>query len=436
MSILSRIFNRNARKSNELYGASIYNQSRIIPSYRRPVTAATISEILKVPKVLSSITTLSRLCFPGFDYNIIALDENDDTQSENILQVSKKLKELDQKIGIFGRHAKVSMIDLLRRTMLDTLCYRQAIFEYVYEKDSDGWLVPKVQHLPAISFSQSAAGLIGNSRYAQDYLLPGIIYDVNTKQIRFFQKVSSYDEPKELDSEQILYIEDVAMPADTSMVASLVPVVMQWQELRKNLMLASHRIGVPNEIAQIELPSENGSVVNISDLINYAKDLVTNQSGETAKVSLPGMKLEYPNISMPLNPIDPDQYLKREIIEHFFARDILEVTTQAISASSAPGKLLLDQIVAGYREVNGKPWESFINNWLEINGFELKCEFLYWDITPKDQAAERKHMLDSLKAGSMLINEYRRLNGLREYTDEELERLFNERNRLKTASNI
>jgi hypothetical protein len=134
---------------------------------------------------------------------------------------------------------------------------------------------------------------------------------------------------------------------------------------------------------------------------------------------------------MPINPMDPDAYLKKEIIEHFFARDILEVTAQAISATASPAKMLLDQLVASYREVNGRPWEHFWNRWLELNGFDLQVSFDYWDITPEDKEADRKHQLMSLNAGSMLINDYRKMQGWPEYTPEELEALKTERASIK-----
>lgn len=437
MKILDKIFGRNKYKnaaeqgSNRLFGVPIVSMPRTYRYVNRNISAQVIADLAKVPKVLSAMVTLSRLCFPGFDLHVYPLDDGDDTQTEKIEVAKAKISKIDASLGRIGKRANSCTLDMIRATMRDTLCYRQSIFEVVWKID-DGWLVPRVQHLPPLSFSRMPTKIAGQERYIADKLLPGVVFDTSEARTEFWQTQTPSAQPIQLDSDTILYIEDIAVPDDTSFLGSLAPSIIQWQEMRKNLMLAVHRIGAPNEVAQIEMPAKDAPLaININDLVNYAKDLIMSQGSETAKVSMPGMHLEYPNISMPLNPLDPDQYLKKEIIEHFFARDILEVTSQAISATNAPVKALLDQLVSGYREVNGAPWEAFWNKFLEENGFDLRCQFQYWDITPKDIAAERAHMIMSLNAGTMLVNEYRRMNGWPEYDDAQMEQLKAERQAIK-----
>jgi hypothetical protein len=208
--------------------------------------------------------------------------------------------------------------------------------------------------------------------------------------------------------------------------------------MRKNLMIGMHRgMAAPNEVARIDIndiatAKEKGLAININDLITYANDLVVNQGTATAKVALPGLKLEYPAISLPVNPTDPDKYLLQEIIAHFFSRDILEVTAQAISATSAPGKAVLDMLIASYRETNGAPWEKWwYDTMLEPNGFgDLYLTFDWFDWTPQDQQANVDQATKQFMAGGLLINDYRKKLGDAPYSDEEIIQLIDERNKL------
>ncbi len=86
---------------------------------------------------------------------------------------------------------------------------------------------------------------------------------------------------------------------------------------------------------------------------------------------------------MPLDPWEADAYLKKEVIDFFFHRDVLEVTAQAISATNAPAKDLLDLHIASERSFGVKPFEGLWNDWLAWNGFDLVDEFSWWNWAPK-----------------------------------------------------
>jgi hypothetical protein len=169
----------------------------------------------------------------------------------------------------------------------------------------------------------------------------------------------------------------------------------------------------------------------MQDLIDHCDDLAENQSYENKKVALAGTRIEYPNISMPLNPWEADQYLKDEISDFFFKRNVIKRVQQSISSSDSSQKALLDTHIFSEREIWGKPYENLWNQWLEWNGFELYDEFEYWDWTPADQTAIVKREVMKLNAGMSLINDARKACGDREYTDEELAALALERQTIK-----
>jgi hypothetical protein len=134
-----------------------------------------------------------------------------------------------------------------------------------------------------------------------------------------------------------------------------------------------------------------------------------------------------------LNPWEADQYLKDEISDFFFKRNVIKRVEQAISVSGNADKAMLDIHISSERELWGKPYEGLWNQWLEWNGFELVDEFDYWDWSPADQDATVKREVMKLDAGMSLINDARTACGDREYTDVELAQLMVERQMLKAT---
>jgi hypothetical protein len=436
MSILSRFFPTKEAAAPTMAGAPMVRYNQPIGYIDRLISPEQIAADRSVPVVLSALVGLNRLCFGGFDHSLKPLDESDDTQGKNTEKALEQIRLQEKRIGRVGKARKVGTLGLVRAAALDGWSFRQALSEYATVQEGNWLNFRDIQHLPAQSFGQTpTASSMDN---LPDKILPGIIYDPKQDITRFYQTSGSMSSPgaKELDSERILYIEDSTVPDNISFVKALVPIIEQWKEVRRYGMTAERRVAVPNETAAIDAKDIVAMAAakvpfKVQDLIDYCKDLVENQSYSNQKVSLPGMKLQYPNISMPLNPWEADAYLKKEIIDFFFHRDILEVTAQAISATNAPAKDLLDLHVASERELWCKPYEGLWNEWLAWNGFDLVDEFSWWNWAPADQEKERSHQLMSLNAGAILINDYRKMNGWTEYDDEQMAQLKEERATIK-----
>jgi len=429
MQIIDRIFRRIAKEAEPsvLRGAPIVASARPIGYIDRQITAEVIASNFKVQKILSSVTILSKMALPGFDWNLSPIEEGDDTQGPRIKRALSQIKKVDKTLGRIGKRPNCCTLDFVRATMRETLGYRQAFFEWSDARDGT-WQRPDIQHLPAKNFNKAATKLFGQD-YIADTLLPGVVYDRKTKATRYFQG-SGFAETIELDPDHVLYVEDLAIPDDTSFMASLVPTINAWREVRTDALLAMRRIGVPNEVAQLDADAlakakEAGIIINPDDLLTYAKAMVEGQSIAQAKLSMIGMSLEYPEVKMPLNPWEADKYLKMEMIEAFFARDITEQLAAAVSSTSDPTKALLDQVVVGYQEVNGQPWEQFwYDTFLEPNGFgDLQLTFDWWSWTPKDQKEERNALVVDFRSHAITVNEYRRKRGYPPLSDEEIKAL-------------
>ena len=385
------------------------------------ITPERIAANRSIPVVLESLSGLSRLCFGGFDHVLKPIDPSDDKQGPNIEKALAQIRVQEKRIGRVGKARCMGTLGLIRAAALDGWSFRQSLAEYATVQEG-GWLnFVDVQHLPGQSFSNPST-LSGND-YLADKILPGVVFDRKQDATRFFQ-YSGSGMAKELESEGILYIEDVTVPDDISFLKVLMPVCEAWKEVRRYGMTAEKRVAVPNETERVDANDLVKMItakipVKVQDLIDHCDDLAENQSYANRKVALAGTRIEYPSISMPLNPWEADAYLKKEIIDFFFKRDILEVTAQAISATNAPAKELLDVHIASERELWGKPFETGIwNLWLEWNGFELVDEFSWWNWSPKDQQAEHTRNLENYRSHAMTIQTFCQLEGLPIPSDE------------------
>ena len=439
MSILEKLGFRQSSEATTkeaIAGAPITRFNQPYHYIQRPITPDLIAEDRCIPVVLSSLVGLSRLCFGALDFDLTPADPSDDTQGKRIAQALTHIRQTDKKIGRVGKMRRLGTVGLVRAAALDGWSFRQSVAEYARVQEG-GWLnFSEIQHLPGRSFG-SGPGITGNDMIL-DEVLPGIVYDSTQDATRFFQtKIGTgWGGAVELNPEQILYIEDVCVPSDTSFLKALIGTSIEpWKEIRRYGMTAERRIAVPNEVASIDAKDIAALIgqkvkVDMQELINYCEDMVKNQSHAERKVSLAGMKLSYPNISMPLDPWQADAYLKKEIIDFFFHREITEQLAQAISVSGAPALEVLDIHIASERELWGCPYEQlWTEQFLEPNGFgDLVLAFDWWNWTPKDIVKERSHQLMALNAGSILINDFRKMNGWPEYDEKQLAQLKEERN--------
>ena len=448
MKFLDQLFRRQKEAASPaMSGSPVVRFGRPLGWIDRSsaITPERIANNRSVPVVMESLSGLSRLCFSGFDHVLQPIDSSDDTQGPAIEKALAQIHNQEKRIGRIGKARRCGTLGLVRAAALDGWSFRQAISEYATMQEGNWLNFAEIQHLPAQSFS-TASGV--GEDYLSDKILPGIIYDAKQDTTRFFQSGAGWGgQAKELDPDNLLYIEDVTVPDDISFLKVLQPSIEAWKEVRRYGMTAERRVAVPNETERIDARDVVSMIqakipIKMQDLIEHCDDLAENQSYVNRKVALAGTRIEYPTISMPLNPWEADKYLREEIIAFFFKRDVLEVTAQAISATTAPSKTLLDLHIASERELWGRPFENLWTQWLEWNGFELADEFAWWDWSPADKEKEHQRNLENYRSHAITINEFRQLEGLNPLTDEEIAALaaehaliFGNKNNVMNPSN-
>lgn len=405
----------------------------------RQITADMLVDSYKMPLIFSSLSFLSRLCFGGLDFKLESIDgPDDDTKETQITQALRQIKEADKSLARIGRNKNCTTLECVRKAALEGWTFNRVFFEKSQQMGEGNVYTPLLQHLPSQSFNRTPSSVSGNNRYQVDPILKGIIFDTEKAEPHFFQNVDAIREPVEVPADQVMFIEDTALPDNTSLLHSVASTIEFMKQSRHDFRLALARVGTPKEVAEVDgaaLAAMKTAGIDIAggyqSLVDYCNNMVQTQSSNQAEVALPGTKFRYPVIPVAINPMDVEKFIEQIILNHFFAKAITEQLAQAISVSSAPGKVLLDSVISGYQEAIGKPFEKLWQEFLDINGYDLVINFSYWTWTPKDQKESADRATQVFVAGGSLINDYRAELELEPYTPEQIKQLLEEQNSLR-----
>jgi len=208
--------------------------------------------------------------------------------------------------------------------------------------------------------------------------------------------------------------------------------------VRKRVMQTVSRIGSPKQIATVGVPPEyldalknasgvplsvtsaipgagsNTADIMLTDLWDYARQLVENQSADLAVAVPRGIELSWDQGHVAFNPTEIDNYLIKEAISHIFPRDMLEIQAAAISATSQPLLQLLKMMVQGWQNMCSKAFQEQIwNKFLEYNGYEGWSVTFEWDdLIPQDEQVKQNITLQRFINHVITLDEARESLGL------------------------
>jgi hypothetical protein len=420
MSLRTRI--RGWRQSREASrsdptGRPVAVSSSSPANYRaHTYTPATLADALTILPVFSALTGLSQLAFTGFDFDPKPLDEGDDTQQKKIDLVKKEAQRIDARIGQVGMVRKVGTLGLIKGSFLQGAAFRTSLAEYSMAYDGKWYNFDDIVLLPGESFDKAPTSGASYGTTKSDAILPGLVYDIPSRSTRYYQRQGTTT--VELDPDRVICITDTTIPASTSHLKTVMPLVDQWRTICDYGMLAARRVSVPNEIAQVDgkeiaaLNEAGATGLTPKSVEKYARSLVERQGYDSTKLSIAGMRLEYPRVTMPLNPWVIRDQLEKAILDFWFHKAVLESVAQAVSVSSAPEKDLIDRRISTEREIYGEPYEALWSDWLAQNGFDLRMELGWWSWAPADQKAEAENARADLTNGLCTIDEARAKRGL------------------------
>lgn len=402
----------------------------------RRIDVKLLQETARAPPVARNLWQLQLIAFPWFDFKIVPDAGKEELSEEDSKDLIGKLEKLER--------ALATNI-LCAQAMYDVVTFGSALFELTWKEDNDGYIVPDVlQRLPAESFRQAPAGVVGNrTRYVVGNILKGVVFDKQENRYEYWQLQNPYGStgvPVQIPTEQIIHIKDArsSYVDGEPYLAGITSTISQLEYVRKRLMQTVTRIGSPKQVATVGIPqyylkaleanqqtpamitssvpgaSNSPADAMLTDLWEMARNVVENQNADLAVAVPDGIKLEWERPAIAFNPMEVDQYLIKEAIYHIFPRDILEVATQAISTSSSPLLELLKMMVQGWQSLCSIKFENEVwNKFLELNGYEgYRIELDWANLIPPDQQKVESMALQKFNLHLITVNECRAEVGL------------------------
>jgi len=399
-----------------------------------------LEETARIPPVARSIMQLKLTCFKYFTFVIVPPYGEDNVPDDVREKLEPKMERLNRTINT---------TNLCKIAIQELLTYGNAIFEIVWDKDDDGWVVPVgVQWLPASSFANAPPQVSGNTtRYVTGQLLRGIVLDREDNSYHYYQTQDAYSgTPVEIPNENVIHIRDWNSPYvdGEPYLAGIVHTVSQLEFVRKRMMQAVSRcgtptmkvsVGVPNEYLQADIeaggagitsaiPGESNASLSdamFTQLWDIARVVGESQSSDVAVVVPKGVDVDWQRPAVPINITEYDQYLIREAVNHIFPRDALEVFTSSITTTTTPLLELLKILVEGWQQVCAIEFEDELwTKFVVVNGFkDYRVELEWAPPIPEDKAQTDRDWLDKFNNHVITLDEYREAVGLPPINDDE-----------------
>jgi len=394
-----------------------------------------LEQTARAPPVARSLWQLQLIAFPRFDFKLNPPDDIEE-DPDTVNEILSKLNELDHNIDT---------TILCVQALYDIMTYGSFIGEVTWKEDDDGYIVPDVvNRLPAASFKQAPPEAEGDrDKYMVGHILKGIIYNKKSKSYEYWQLQNNYGTtgiPINIPTEQVIHIKDKSSPFvdGEPYLQGIVSTISQLEFVRKRVMQTVSRIGSPKQIATVGVPPEyldalknasgvplsvtsaipgagsNTADIMLTDLWDYARQLVENQSADLAVAVPRGIDLSWDQGHVAFNPTEIDNYLIKEAISHIFPRDMLEIQAAAISATSQPLLQLLKMMVQGWQNMCSKAFQEQIwNKFLEYNGYEGWSVTFEWDdLIPQDEQVKQNITLQRFINHVITLDEARESLGL------------------------
>jgi len=375
-------------------------------AYDFRLTAENLLKVLEAGHVDRILMQIFMLVLNGRDIKIITPEDQDsEVLADKSNEARKMLWRLDKSYGTET---------LMAQTGLDCMGFGSGLVElgvsdrpdgtYSFPKTDMGWNAPQwLQYLDAYSLAESSSSTNNTSAFVPGRILKGIAYDIQNKQMQYWQTQAEGANPIQLPTARILHIRDKKSryPDGKSYLAGIAPTVLQLEFVRKAFMQNVNYKGVGrcvvkvNEVRDAQgkiLETPTGTGKRWERAYAAAVDFVKNYGNNNVGV-LWGADHEviFPNLGNVGDVVPVDQYLKAEILQHLIPRDFVEQTNQSISATGTPLLELLMMVVRGWREIIAAPFADLYTEILEANGFEdWAVEFTFKDPSFTDKAQIRQ----------------------------------------------
>jgi len=300
----------------------------------------------------------------------------------------------------------------------------------------DGWKAPAfAEYRDATSFTIWPPGVLPvGPRWISGRILKGVVYDSQERTMQYWQSFHNFIVPIQIPTARVMHVKDqIGRYVDgESYLAGVMPTIAQQEYSRKVMMLAIKRWGAGVVGVKVGvLKGPDGKPINAADpegkgrarqtvANEWAENLVKNWDGANAFKLLEEHDLIFPPSRIGSETSKPDEYFKREILQHLVTRDFIEQNNGALSASSDPLIDFFMLVVNSWRPIVCKPWEHLFNTILELNGFEgWTLEYVMETPDFRDSNSKHANSLAALQAHAITLARFCEETNRPAPTDEE-----------------
>lgn len=407
-------------------------------AYEFRLDAENLLKVLEAGQVDRILMQIFMLALNGRDLKIITPeDQESEALTNKANEVRKMLWRLDKSYG-----TEI----LMAQTGLDCMGFGSGLIEmgvadrpdgsYSFPKTDIGWNAPQwLQYLDAYSLADPAASTLNTQAFVPGRILKGIAYDINKKEMQYWQTQGEGKDPIQLPTARILHIRDKKSryPDGKSYLAGIAPTVLQLEFVRKAFMQAINYKGVGRCVVKVkEMRDAQGKILETPTGTGkrwekaYAAgvDFVKNYGNNNVGILWEDHEVQFPNFGNIGDITKPDEYLKAEILQHLIPRDFIEQNGQAISTTGTPLLELVMMVVRGWRRIISEPFEALYTEILEANGFkDWAVEFTYIDPAMENKLEKQKVIVQAFSLGMLPLNRAIQEMGWQPLTEEEQEEM-------------
>lgn len=407
--------------------------------YESRLDATKLLQVMEAGSVDRILMQIFMLCLNGRDIKIITPeDQESDKLSDKSNEVRKQMWQLDK---------AYNTETLMAQTGLDCMGFGSGLVEmgvqdrpdgtYKFPKHELGWNAPQwLQYIDAFSLSEQASSTNNTQAFVPGRILQGIAYDIEKKQIQYWQTQSEGKQPVQIPTARILHIRDKKSryPDGKSYLAGIAPTVMQLEFVRKAFMQNVNYKGVGRCVVKVnEVRDAQGNILETptgtgkrwEKAYAAAVDFVKNYGNNNVGV-LWGQDHEviFPNLGNVGDVVPVDEYLKAEILQHLIPRDFIEQNGQAISTTGTPLLELVMMVIRVWRRIISEPFEALYTEILEANGFtDWAVEFVYQDPAMENKLEKQKVIVQAFSLGMLPLGRAIAEMGWQPLTEEEQEEM-------------
>lgn len=407
-------------------------------AYDFRLDAENLLKVLEAGQVDRILMQIFMLALNGRDLKIITPeDQESEALTDKANEVRKMLWRLDKSYGTET---------LMAQTGLDCMGFGSGLVEmgvadrpdgsYSFPKTDMGWNAPQwLQCLDAYSLADQAASTLNTQAFVPGRILKGIAYDIDKKEMQYWQTQGEGKQPVQLPTARILHIRDKKSryPDGKSYLAGIAPTVLQLEFVRKAFMQAINYKGVGRCVVKVKemrdaqgklLETPTGTGKRWEKAYAAGVDFVKNYGNNNVGILWEDHEVQFPNFGNIGDITKPDEYLKAEILQHLIPRDFIEQNGQAISTTGTPLLELVMMVVRGWRRIISEPFEALYTEILEANGFkDWAVEFTYIDPAMENKLEKQKVIVQAFSLGMLPLNRAIAEMGWQPLTEEEQEEM-------------